>query len=103
VSAASAQGGADRAPVRVEHDATAGRFQARVDGYLCVCDYRRLGDTVMFTHTEVPPALAGRGIAAALVQAALDWARAEGLTVRPLCSYVAAYLRRHPEQQDLLA
>jgi predicted GNAT family acetyltransferase len=58
---------------------------------------------LLLTHTEVPPALEGRGIAAALVKAALDWARAEGLRVRPLCSYVVAYMRRHPETQDLLA
>ena len=98
----SPPGASDAAPAPVEHDRAAGRFWARVDGQLCVCDYRLQGDTVMFTHTEVPPALAGRGLAARLVQVALDWARAEGLKVRPLCSYVAAYLRRHPDQQDLL-
>jgi uncharacterized protein len=51
---------------------------------------------VAFTHTEVPPPLQGRGLAAALVREALAWAAAQGLLVRPLCSYVAAYLRRHP-------
>ena len=55
------------------------------------------------THTEVPPAFEGRGIAAALVREALAWARAQGLKVWPLCSYVAVYMRRHPETQDLLA
>jgi D-alanyl-D-alanine dipeptidase len=48
------------------------------------------------------PALQGQGIAAVLVQAALDWARAERLQVRPVCSYVAAYMRRHPDTLDLL-
>ena len=62
-----------------------------------------MGDVLMLHHTEVPEALAGQGVAAALVQAALAWARAEGLKVRPTCSYVAAYMRRHPETQDLLA
>lgn len=87
----------------VQHDAAAGRFETLVEGLRCVCDYRLHEGVVMFTHTEVPPALAGRGIAAALVAAALAWARAEGYRIRPLCSYVSAYLRRHPEQQDLLA
>jgi uncharacterized protein len=87
----------------VRHDAAAGRFETRVEGLRCVCDYRLHDGIMMFTHTEVPPALAGRGIAAVLVEAALAWARAEGHRIRPLCSYVAAYLRRHPEQQDLLA
>jgi uncharacterized protein len=90
-------------PVAVTHNAAASRFEALVDGQLSVCVYHRQGDVLLFTHTEVPPALGGRGIAAALVQAALDWARADGLRVRPLCSYVAAYMRRHPETLDLQA
>jgi len=67
-----------------------------------VCAYRRQGDTLVLHHTEVPPALQGQGLAAVLVQAALDWARAEGLRVRPACSYVATYMRRHPQTLDLL-
>jgi len=87
---------------RVSHNPAASRFEALVAGELCVCAYRRTGATLLMTHTEVPRALEGRGIAAALVQAALDWARAEGLKVRPLCSYVASYMRRHAETQDLI-
>lgn len=66
------------------------------------CAYRQHDGVLLLTHTEVPVALEGRGLAAALVQATLDWARAQGLRVRPLCSYVAAYMRRHPQTQDLL-
>jgi predicted GNAT family acetyltransferase len=89
--------------VTVIHNAAASRFEASPDGHLALCSYRRMGDVLVLHHTEVPDALAGQGVAAALVQAALDWARAEGLKVRPTCSYVAAYMRRHPETQDLLA
>ena len=53
-------------------------------------------------HTEVPPRSEGRGIAAGLVRAALAHARAQGWHVRPACSYVRSYMRRHPETQDLL-
>jgi uncharacterized protein (DUF924 family) len=83
---------------RPEHQ----RFDAVVDGHLALCSYVRQGDTLVLHHTEVPPALQGQGVAAALVAAALAWARHEGLRVRPSCSYVATYLRRHPGQQDLL-
>ncbi|MFT3818479.1 MAG: GNAT family N-acetyltransferase [Rubrivivax sp.] len=93
---------ASAAAPRIVHRPEASRFEAAYPEGLAVCAYRRQGDVLLFTHTEVPPALEGRGIAAALVQAALDWARAEGLRVRPLCSYVAAYVRRHPQTQDLL-
>jgi predicted GNAT family acetyltransferase len=78
------------------------RFELALDEGLAVCAYRQRDGVLLMTHTEVPPACEGRGIAAALVQAALDWARAEGLRVRPLCSYVGAYMRRHPESHDLL-
>jgi uncharacterized protein len=86
----------------VTHNAAASRFETWVDGLLSECCYRRIGSVVALTHTEVPAALEGRGIAAALVRAALDWARSEGLRVRPQCSYVGAYMRRHPETTDLL-
>ncbi len=86
----------------IVHHPERSRFETIVDGRLGVCAYRRQGDVLLMTHTEVPPELQGHGIAARLVQAALDWARAERLRVRPLCSYVAVYMRRHPETQDLL-
>jgi len=81
----------------IEHLPHKGRFQTVVDGHLGVCDYRLVGSVMHMTHTEVAPALEGRGIAAALVQAALDHARAAGLKVNPLCSYVRSYMQRHPQ------
>jgi predicted GNAT family acetyltransferase len=89
--------------IPIEHLPERGRFQARVEGHLCVADYRLDGNRMQMTHTEVHPALEGRGIAAGLVRAALHHARASGLKVVPLCSYVRAYMRRHPDTQDLLA
>ena len=91
------------AAIVVEHLPARGRFQARVDGHLCVADYRLAGSEMQLIHTEVAPELQGRGIAAVLVEAALAHARAKGLKVVPLCSYVRAYMRRHPQTQDLLA
>ncbi|MBN8503501.1 MAG: N-acetyltransferase [Burkholderiales bacterium] len=79
-----------------------GRFELCIDGQACELDYRRVGDRVVFTHTGVPPALQGRGLAAELVMSGLQWARQEQLKVVPACSYVARYIDRHPQWQDLL-
>ena len=90
-------------PLHVVHEQPASRFVAHVDGHDSQAAYRMIDGVMWLTHTEVHPALQGRGIAAALVQSALDHARAQGLKVRPACSYVRTYMRRHPETQDLLA
>ena len=89
--------------ITIEHDPLQGRFQARVHGHLCVCDYRLRDGVMVITHTEVAPELEGQGLAGELVRAALAHAREHGLKIRPLCSYVQAYMRRHPETQDLLS
>jgi uncharacterized protein len=86
----------------ISHNREAGRFETLVDGHLCVCQYRMFGRLMMFTHTGVPHALRGRGIAADLVRTALAHAREQGFKVRPDCSYVEAYMQRHPETLDLL-
>lgn len=87
----------------VTHNPAASRFEAGVGTQMAVCSYVRQGGVLVLHHTEVPPAAQGQGLAARLVAATLAWARAEGLQVRPGCSYVAAYMRRHPETRDLLA
>lgn len=93
-------------PLTISHHPAAQCFEGVEAGHsaqdAAVCSYRRQGDVLVLHHTEVPPALQGKGLAGELVQAVLDWARAQGLHVRPTCSYVAAYMRRHPETQDLL-
>ena len=51
---------------------------------------------------SIPPALEGRGIGGSLVRSGLEYARTEGLTVRPLCPFVAAYIAKHPEYRALV-
>ncbi len=87
---------------QVAHTADAQRFQLTVEGHQAVLDYRRQGDTLVITHTGVPEAIGGRGIAAQLVKAALEYARANGLKVDPACSYADTFMRRHGEYADLL-
>jgi predicted GNAT family acetyltransferase len=94
----------DDAPdLDVRHEPDNRRFVATVDGSQAVLDYQRGDGIISLVHTGVPAAIGGRGVAAALVRAALDHARAEGLKVVPACSYVAAYFKRHPQDADLLA
>lgn len=90
------------APGGISHNAPAQRFEVTLDGLLCECTYRLEGGVMAIVHTGVPRALEGRGIAAALVQAALAWAQQQGLKVRPVCSYVRSYMHRHPETTGLL-
>jgi len=87
----------------IEHNTAERRFEYVEDGQLCVLEYELLDGIMTITHTGVPAAVEGRGIAAGLTRYALDTARGRGWKVRPLCSYAAAYFKRHPEYQDLLA
>lgn len=90
-------------PLNIQHNAAASCFEATLAGHRAECAYRRQGEVLVLHHTAVPDALQGQGVAAALVAHTLAWARAQGLRVRPTCSYVASYMRRHAETQDLLA
>jgi len=78
------------------------RYELTVDGVTAFAAYHDEGDVRVFTHTIVPSELEGRGIGSRLVAAALADVRAKGLRVRPLCSFVAAYIEKHPEFSDLL-
>jgi predicted GNAT family acetyltransferase len=82
-------------------NAAASRFETTVEGRTAFSEYKIRDGVMVMPHTMVPPELEGRGIAGRLVAAALAHARAQGLKVNPLCSYVATYMRRHPEVQDL--
>lgn len=78
------------------------RYEALVDGHLAAVVYEREGERITYLHTEVPEALAGRGIGSALAHTALEDARAQGMTIVPLCPFVVGYLRRHPEYLTLV-
>jgi uncharacterized protein len=81
----------------IDHDRAAHRFTTEVDGNRAELDYTLADGVMTITHTQVPPAIGGRGIAAELMEAALSAARASGWTVNPACSYAKAYLEKHPQ------
>jgi len=89
--------------LKIHHDPARSCFEYDVDGLRCVIDYRLIDGVMHIDHTEVPPALEGRGIAAALVRFALAYSREHGLKVNPLCSYVRVYMQRHADTHDLRA
>jgi predicted GNAT family acetyltransferase len=80
------------------------RYEIDVDGAAAgFIDYRRSDGVVELVHTEVARESQGKGVGAALVQGALDDLRTQGVKVLPSCPFVAAYIRRHPEYEDLVA
>ncbi|MFA0922935.1 GNAT family N-acetyltransferase [Xanthomonas fragariae] len=93
----------EAATVHAEHDPNQQQFTVDTDGQHAELAYRREGERMTIAHTHVPDAIGGRGIAAVLVEAALNYAREADLKVVPACSYAEAYVRRHPQFQDLLA
>jgi uncharacterized protein len=64
--------------------------------------YRSEPGAVALVHTEVDPALEGAGLGSALVEGAVHDLRERGLGLIPVCPYVRAWLRRHPEHADLV-
>jgi uncharacterized protein len=87
----------------IRHDADDQRFHTTVDGVEAEVSYELEAGTMLITHTGVPKEIGGRGIAAELVRAAFEHARREGLRVRPLCAYAAAWVKRNDGYDDLLA
>lgn len=77
------------------------RFEIELEGATAFIDYDEQNGVVAMTHTEVPPVFEGKGVGSKLAKGALDLVKEEGKQVRPLCSFVAAYIKRHPEYESL--
>jgi predicted GNAT family acetyltransferase len=86
----------------VRHNVAASRFELQVGQSIAVLEYSLQADTITFTHTGVPTELEGGGLGSQLARAALEYARAHALKVVPVCWFVAGYIERHAEYQDLL-
>lgn len=88
-----------------EDGPTRGRYLIRLaPGFEAEMTFSRQPDgSIVIDHTGVPPEYEGRGIASKLVNQAIADARAQGFKITPVCSYVVAQFRRHPEWADLRA
>ena len=87
--------------LEVIHNTEAKRFEIRLGDELAMVEYMHFGSNIAYTHTEVPPAYEGKGVANQLAHAALEYAQAEGLKVNPVCPFIKLYIRRHPEYQPI--
>ena len=89
-------------PIEVRHEREHKRFCVALEGYEACLMYRQSGKEIDLYHTYVPEVFRGRGMAEKLCKVAFEYAKAEGLTVIPSCSYISgAYLKRHPEYEPL--
>lgn len=93
----------EQADVEVRDDPDQHRFEAYVDGRLAgFTAYERGDDSILILHAEVDDAFEGQGVGSAMVRQVLDLLRAEeGVKVNVVCPFVNAWLRRHPDYQDL--
>lgn len=87
----------------VNHIQNKHRFELIEDGVTSTIDYTLDGNVMSITHTKVPSEVGGRGIAGDLTRNALETAKSNNWQVKPVCSYAAAYIKRHSEYQNLLA
>lgn len=88
-------------PTVVMNDKTH-RFEAYLAGETAFTEYVLHNGALVLPHTVVPPAFEGRGVGSALAKAALGYARQHGLKVKPICPFIAGYIKKHAEWQDLV-
>lgn len=89
--------------ITFDHDEERETFEAIIGDDRAVLEYRSNKEGKFFiTHTEVPPALQGKGIASILVNHVFDYIRANNMRMIPVCPYVKSYLKKHPEYMDLV-
>jgi uncharacterized protein len=79
-----------------------GRFEVQLGDQVAFAAYQLGGDVITFTHTIVPKEYEGQGVGAKLVMSALENVGDRGLKVVPVCPFVSAYIRSHPQYKPLL-
>lgn len=89
-------------PLNVFNNTERQQFQVQADGELAFLEYRLYEGKIVLMHTEVPEKLGGHGIGSALAEYAFKYARANHLPVKVYCPFAQAWLKRHPEYQDLV-
>lgn len=94
--------GVDVDQLEVKHNPEDKRFEIRVGRQVAFVEYLQAGNNIVFAHTEVPPQLEGQGIGNKLAKFVLDYGVEKGYEIQPLCPFIAAYVKRHPEYKPHL-
>ena len=89
-------------PLSVSMNEQTHRFEVTLDGEVAFTEYVLRDGAIILPHTVVPPAFEGKGVGSLLAKTALGYAREHGLKVKPLCPFIAGYIQKHPEWQDLV-
>lgn len=89
--------------MRVINNKEKNRFETTIDGYKAFIEYKIDGETIELHHTEVDPALGGRGVASEMTETVLLDLEQQGLKVIPTCPFIEKYIERHPEWKSILA
>ena len=87
--------------LEIIHNAAENRFETWIEDQLSKLDYMQDGDTIVMMHVGVYPEHRGQGVAGTLTQVALEYAKEKSLRVIPMCPYIATYIRRNPQYEDL--
>ena len=87
----------------VTNNAERRRYEIHTDGALAgFAEYNLTRDSVMFTHTEVASEHEGKGYGGMLAREALDDVRRQAKHAIPVCPFIAAFIRKHAEYQELV-
>lgn len=89
--------------LKVENNRAEHQFEINLDGAKALIAYKKNGEVYDLHHTEVPAQFEGKGIGSALVKGALEQIKADGAKIIPSCPFIASYLKRHQEYQELAA
>ncbi len=93
----------DLSKLEVVHNVAQKRFEIQIGDQIAMVKYVLGSKEIIFTHTEVPEAFEGHGVAGKIAKVAVEYAKAQGLRIRPMCPYIAAYIKRHPEYHSITA
>ena len=93
----------DPSKIEVVHNPEKKRFEMQLGDQIAMVKYILGSSEMIFTHTEVPEAFEGHGVASKMAKVAIEYAKEKGMRIRPMCPYIAAYIKRHPEYQSITA